>query len=41
MDSELLEEFEVTVWIHYGSVPSPFPFAVLVDIAELEKGIVR
>ena len=32
MDSELLEEFEVKVWIHQGFVLSPFLFPVEVDI---------
>ena len=31
MDSELLEQFEVNVRMHQGSVLSPFLFAVVVD----------
>ena len=30
LDSELLEEFEVNVWMHQGSVLSPFISAVVV-----------
>ena len=29
---ELSEEFEVKVGIHQGSVLSPFPFTVMVDV---------
>ena len=37
-DSELLEEFEVKVWMHQGSVLSPFIFAVVVDvITEIDR----
>ena len=32
VDSELSEEFEVKVWMHQGSVLSPFLFAVVVDV---------
>ena len=32
MDSELSEEFEAKVWMHQGSVLSPFLFAVVVDV---------
>ena len=32
VDSELLEEFEFNVVAHQGSVLSPFPFAVVVDV---------
>ena len=32
MDYELSEDFEDTVWIHQGSVLSPFLFAVVVDV---------
>ena len=32
VDSELSEEFEVNVWMHQGSVLSPFLFAVVVDV---------
>ena len=32
MDSELSEEFEVTLEMHQGSVLSPFPLAVVVDV---------
>ena len=37
VDSELSEEYEVKVWIHQGSVLSPF-IAVVVDVVtELAK----
>ena len=40
VDSVLSEEFEVNVWIHQGSVLSPFLFAILVDVvAELARDI--
>ena len=32
VDSELSEEFEVNVGMHQGSVLSPFPFAMVVDV---------
>ena len=32
MDCELSEEFEVKVWMHQGSVLSPFLFALVVDV---------
>ena len=32
VDSELSEEFDVKVGMHQGSVLSPFPFAVVVDV---------
>ena len=32
VDSELSVEFEAKVWMHQGSVLSPFLFAVLVDV---------
>ena len=32
VDSELSEEFEAKVWMHQGSVLSPFLFAVVVDV---------
>ena len=32
MDSELSEEFEVNVGTHQGSVLSPFPFAMVVNV---------
>ena len=31
MDCELSEEFEVEVWMHQGSVLSPF-FTIVVDV---------
>ena len=39
MDSDIPEEFEVKVWMHQGSVLSPFLFAVVVDVTELAKGL--
>ena len=39
MDSELSEEFDVKVGMHQGSVLSPFPFVVVVDVVtELARG---
>ena len=32
VDSELLEKLEVKVWMHQGSVLSPFLFAFVVDV---------
>ena len=32
VDCEMSEEFEVKVWMHQGSVLSPFLFAVVVDV---------
>ena len=32
LDSELSDEFEIKVWMHQGSVLSPFLFAVVVDV---------
>ena len=32
VDSELSEEFDVKVVMHYGSVLSPFLFALVVDV---------
>ena len=32
VDSELSEEFQANVWMHRGSVLSPFIYAVLVDV---------
>ena len=32
MNSELSEEFEVSVWMHQGHVLSPFLYAVVVDV---------
>ena len=39
MDFELSDEFEVKVWMHQGSVLSPFLFAVVVNvITEFVRG---
>ena len=32
VDSELSEEFVVNVWMHQGSMLSPFLFAVVVNV---------
>ena len=32
VDSELSEEFEIKVWMHQGSVLSPFLLALLIDV---------
>ena len=42
MDSELSEEFMVKVWIHQGSVLSPFLFALVVDVVTefLREGVI-
>ena len=36
-DSVLSEEFEVKVGMHQGSMLSPFPFAVMVDVREFVR----
>ena len=38
VDSELSEECEVKVGMHQGSLPSPFHFAVVVDVTEFARG---
>ena len=37
VDSELSEEFEVKVWMHQGSVMSPFLSALVVDVTEYAR----
>ena len=37
MDSEMSEEFEANVWMHQGSVLSPFLFALVVDVIEFAR----
>ena len=42
VDSELSEEFEVKVWMHQGSVLSPFLSAVVVDVVtEFARGCAK
>ena len=42
VDNELSEEIEFKVWMHQGSVLSPFLFAVVVDVVtEFARGIAK
>ena len=42
VDSEFSVEFEVKVWMHQGSVLSPFLFAVVVDVVtEFARGCAK
>ena len=41
VDSELSEEFGIRVGLYQGSVLSPFPFSVVVDVTEIARGCAK